>query len=76
MTEKMKKESFETLLKNLELVAKSLEGGTLSLEDSLKSYESGVGLVKEAQARLEAMEGKIEQLMADGSTQPLADQGA
>lgn len=62
---------FESMLRKLEGVVKKLESGEVSLEDSLKFYEEGVGLVRNAQQRLEKMEGKIEQLMNDGKKKPL-----
>lgn len=58
---------FEGLLDSLEKIVIQIEKGDLSLENSLKFYEKGIGLVREAQGRLDKMEGKIEELMADGS---------
>jgi exodeoxyribonuclease VII small subunit len=76
MTEDQKKKSndeipFEKLLERLEGIVKQLESGELSLEGSLKTYEQGIGLVRETQTRLQNMEGKIEQLMQDGRKEPL-----
>ena len=65
---------FEAVLEHLEGIVGRLEGGELSLEDSLKAYEEGVGLVREAQGRLDGMESKLEELRADGTTVPLADE--
>ena len=48
-----------------------LERGDLPLEDSLRAYEEGIGLVRAAQARLDAMDRRLEQLLADGTTAPL-----
>ncbi len=62
---------FEKMLERLEGIVKKLEAGELSLETSLKSYEEGIGLVRLAQERLDQMEGKIEELMADGKKKPL-----
>ena len=64
---------FEELLKRLEGVVKQLEAGHLPLEESLRTYENGVSMVRLAQQRLEKMDGKIEQLMADGTTKELQD---
>jgi len=75
MTEDQKKKGeevpFEKLLERLEGIVKQLESGELSLEGSLKTYEQGIGLVRETQSRLQGMEGKIEQLMQDGKKEPL-----
>jgi exodeoxyribonuclease VII small subunit len=40
--------SFEEAMKELESIVAALERGDVSLEDSLKLYEKGVGLVREA----------------------------
>lgn len=65
--------AFEQVLEKLEGLVGRLEGGELSLEDSLKAYEEGVGLVRDAQGRLDRMEAKLEELRADGSTAPLGE---
>ena len=64
--------SFEGVLTRLEQVVVRLERGDLSLDDSLKAYEEGIGLVRRAQGRLDGMEKRLEQLLADGRTAPLA----
>lgn len=70
MTETQTELSFEKLLERIEILVKKLEAGELSLENSLKAYEEGVGLVRTAQERLDGMEGKIQQLMANGQKKP------
>lgn len=62
---------FEVVLKTLEGLIGQLEKGDLPLEKSLETYEKGVSLVKEAEKRLQEMQGKIEQLMADGTKKAL-----
>ena len=62
---------FETVLKTLEGLIGQLEKGDLPLEKSLETYEKGVSMVKEAEKRLQEMQGKIEQLMADGTKKAL-----
>ena len=72
-------ESFETVLKKLEEVVAKLEKGDLPLEESLRAYEDGVGLVRAAQGRLDGMDKKLEQLLKDGTTAPMSvpdDDGA
>lgn len=62
---------FEAVLKTLEGLIGQLEKGDLPLEKSLETYEQGVSMVKEAEKRLQEMQGKIEQLMADGTKKVL-----
>jgi len=48
-----------------------LESGKLDLDDALKRFEEGVALTRKLRTRLDAAEGKIEQLLEDGTTRPL-----
>ena len=66
--------SFEAALARLEQVVTRLERGELSLEESLSAYEEGVRLVSAARGRLEGLQGRLEELLADGSTRPLTKQ--
>lgn len=66
---------FEAAMEQLQATVKRLEGGELSLEDSLQSFEEGVKLSRLCQKHLTAAEQRVEILMkasADGSveTQP------
>ncbi|MDR0967113.1 MAG: exodeoxyribonuclease VII small subunit [Myxococcales bacterium] len=58
------KQSYEALMARLEEVVGKLEGGGLSLEDSLAAFEEGVGLVRAGEARLDEAEKKVELLLA------------
>lgn len=69
--ENEKEVPFETVLQRLEGIVTQLEKGEISLEDSLRAYEKGVQLVREAEKRLEGMETRIEELLADGTKKPL-----
>ena len=51
---------FESVLEELQKTVKSLEGGALSLEDSITAYERGMQLIRSAQAELSAAEKRIE----------------
>ena len=64
--------SFEESLKKLEAIVEQLERGDLSLEDSLKLFEEGVGLSTACKQELDAAEGKVEMLIKqrDGSLKP------
>jgi exodeoxyribonuclease VII small subunit len=55
-------EKFETALKKLEDVVRKLEGGDLSLDDSLKAYEEGVKLAAFCSKKLNEAEKRVEVL--------------
>ncbi len=61
--------AFEESLRKLETIVEQLEKGDLSLEDSLKLFEEGVGLSTLCKQELEAAEGKVQMLIKqrDGS---------
>lgn len=63
---------FETSLNNLEKIVAQLESGKLSLEDSIKAFESGVKLVSQCQKLLNEAEKKIEVLTKGGDGKPLS----
>jgi exodeoxyribonuclease VII small subunit len=67
---KIKELPFETIMANLEKTVSLLESGEMSLENSLKAYEKGIGLVRMAEERLKSMEAKIEEL-TQGKKVPL-----
>ena len=66
-----KKIDFESSLKELELIVAKLEDENINLEDSVKSFEAGINLVKECQKQLEEAELKVKELLDDGSAQEL-----
>ena len=68
MTKANKKIDFESSLKELELIVEKLEDENINLEDSVKSFEDGVNLVKECQKQLQNAELKIKKLLNDGSS--------
>ncbi|MFH1857752.1 MAG: exodeoxyribonuclease VII small subunit [Candidatus Omnitrophota bacterium] len=74
MAEK-KELKFEEALAKLEKIVEGLEGGELSLEESMERYEEGVRLSKLCSKRLEEAKRKIEQLLKTGDgkfiTKPL-----
>ncbi len=72
-TKKISPKDFETSLKKLEDIVKELEEGELSLEQSLKRYEQGVGLARFCNAKLEEAEKRIEILQKDGEGEPRRD---
>lgn len=65
----MAEETFETAMQRLEDIVQDLEGGDLSLGDSLKAFEEGMKLAKFCSKELEAAEKKVSLLVqeSDGS---------
>ena len=57
--------SFEEMMQNLEAIAKDLESGDLSLDDSVKKFEEGMRISKECSKILEDAEKKITILTKD-----------
>lgn len=57
-------ERYDEVVGRLEAVVKQLETGELSLEDSLKAFEEGIGLVRKGERLLADAEQRIEQLLS------------
>ena len=68
MTKEDKRIDFESSLKELEKIVEKLEDDDINLEDSVKSFEKGMTLVKECQKQLQSAELKIKKLLGDGSS--------
>ena len=62
-----KKRSFEQALSELEDHVRKLDGGELSLEKSLATFESGVGLVRECSELLDEAEQRVTELTDQGA---------
>lgn len=60
------KNTFESAMKRLEEIVESLESGELSLEESIKLYEEGIGLSTFCTEKLNESEKKIKMLLRDG----------
>jgi exodeoxyribonuclease VII small subunit len=56
--------SFEDSVHRLSEIVHRLEEGELPLEESLRLFEEGVRLARWSQARLDAAEKRVEQLLA------------
>lgn len=54
---------FEHSLAQLQQLVERLEGGELSLEDSLTAFEQGIGLTRDCQAALALAEQKVQILL-------------
>jgi exodeoxyribonuclease VII small subunit len=60
------------VVSRLQQIVEALEGGELSLEDSLDRFAEGITLVKQGEGILSDAEKRIEQLLSeDGRTAPL-----
>ncbi len=67
---------FEVLLAELEKLVGDLEGGKLSLEESLTSFERGMKLSGQAAAILNAADLRIEQLTGTADSPKTAPFGS
>jgi exodeoxyribonuclease VII small subunit len=56
---------FEDCLARLEQIVSQLEAGNLSLDDSLKVFEEGIGLARRCASYLAEAERRIELLVRD-----------
>jgi len=64
----MAKKTLESALAQLERITTELEDGDLSLEDSLKKFDEGIGLVKFCNGKLEEARARVDLLLKqDGS---------
>lgn len=61
--------SFEDALRALEDIVRKLEGGEVPLDSSIALYERGEKLRQHCQARLDAAQLKIEQIIAGADGQ-------
>ena len=62
---------FEEQLASLEDIVSSLEDESVGLEEALKLFEEGMSLASSCRKRLESVEARVRELLADGSTQDL-----
>ena len=71
MAKSDKQPNFESSLNKLELIVTKLEDENISLEDSVKSFEEGINLVKSCQEELKSAELKIQKLLDDGTSEDI-----
>jgi len=64
-TSKRKELSFEDAFKRLESIVENLEKGESTLEESLKTFEEGMALVKICSQKLKEAEARIQKLVQD-----------
>jgi exodeoxyribonuclease VII small subunit len=58
-------QNFEESMKRLEEIVRDLEGGDLTLEESLRVFEEGMVLVKFCSEKLEEVEQKVTRLVKE-----------
>src|SRR5581483_10082337 len=67
--------TFEEDIEALDGIVAQLEGGELGLDESLKRFEEGVALARKLRARLDAAQGRIEELLETGEARRRAISG-
>jgi exodeoxyribonuclease VII small subunit len=67
-------EAYDVLVSRLERVVSELEGGTLTLEQSIEKFAEGVRLARDASRKLDDAERRVEMLVknADGDVDAVA----
>jgi len=63
-------ERYEELVQRLARIVERLEGGGLSLEESITAFEEGMKLARAGSARLDEAERRVEILLENDRTQP------
>ena len=64
--------TLEGRLRRLEEILARMESDEVALEEALRLFEEGVGHVREAEKVLSEAELRVEELLSDGRTRPLA----
>jgi exodeoxyribonuclease VII small subunit len=67
-------EKYEDIVARLARVVERLEGGGLSLEESISAFEEGIQLARAGAARLEEAERKVEVLLEGDRAVPFSGQ--
>jgi len=73
MAARRKKLDYEASVAELESLVSRLEQGDISLEESLKLYESGVLLTRDCQDALQNAEQKVQLLLKQSGQSSLVD---
>ncbi len=68
MARQKKTPSFEQSLNELQAIVERLESGDLSLEESLATFEQGIGLTRECQNALQDAEQRVRILLEQNGT--------
>jgi exodeoxyribonuclease VII small subunit len=65
--------SFEAAIERLQTIVEELEGGSLSLEESIARYEEGVKLSRRLTQTLDRAEKRIERLSTGADGEPVTE---
>jgi exodeoxyribonuclease VII small subunit len=57
--------SYEDAVDRIEELIDAIESGEIGLDESLKAFEEGMGLIKTCRARLEKAEQRVSELLAE-----------
>lgn len=68
LTKAKEETTFEEALKDLETIVEKMERGDLSLDDALKSFETGMTLAKLCEQKLGEAEGRVEKLIQENAS--------
>lgn len=68
-----KKLNFEQSMARLEEIVAALEKGDAPLEEALKLFEEGAGLMKQCSTALDKAEQKVKKLLAGADGAPVAE---
>ena len=66
---------YEDAIERLDNLVRQMEDGSLSLEQSLKAYQEGAGLIQQCRAALEAVDDQVKILEA-GMLKPFDEERA
>lgn len=64
----MAEKKFEEAMERLEQIVEGLEGGDLTLEESLKIFEEGMNLIRFCSKKLEEAEQKVTLLIKESGS--------
>lgn len=65
--------TFEQSLMRLEQIVRALEHGDVPLEESLKLFQEGTGLVRSCQKLLDDAKLQVQKVMADANGEPVLE---
>ncbi|MBM6753357.1 exodeoxyribonuclease VII small subunit [Lactobacillus alvi] len=76
MASEIKKQSFESRIADLEAIVNHLQGGQLTLDDSIKEFKQGMELAQTLQKELDQAQATLAQLVDEnGNLQPAEEVG-
>ena len=67
--------NFEEAIARLETIVKALESGKTSIDESLKLFQEGVGLVKECDDKLKDVEQKAAKILENNEEKDFEVEG-